>query len=91
MVRQPRVDLPNAVYHPTSRSKGRGVIFWSEDDRQRFLAELAGSQHMSSVQSKGPKELAERPARCQQGRLATPGQAGMKKPIIDIFKPLLIG
>ena len=37
MARPPRIDLPGAVYHVTSRGNGRAEIFWSDDDRQRFL------------------------------------------------------
>ena len=50
MARPPRIDFPNAVYHVTSRGNARGVIFWSDDDRQRFLAQLADSLHTSGVQ-----------------------------------------
>ena len=50
MARPPRIDYPNAVYHVTSRGNARAVIFWSDDDRQRFLAQLAESLHMSGVQ-----------------------------------------
>ena len=38
MARAPRIDFPDAVYHVTSRGNGRDVIFWSDDDRRRFLA-----------------------------------------------------
>jgi len=50
MARPPRIDFPNAVYHVTSRGNGRGLIFWSDDDRQRFLAQLADSLHTAGVQ-----------------------------------------
>ena len=50
MARPPRIDFPNAVYHVTSRGNGRGIIFWSDDDRQRFLAQLADSLHTAGVQ-----------------------------------------
>ena len=49
MARPPRIDFSNAVYHVTSRGNGRAVIFWSEDDRQRFLAQLADSLHTAGV------------------------------------------
>jgi REP element-mobilizing transposase RayT len=41
MPRPPRIDFPDAVYHVTSRGNGRADIFYSDDDRQRFLAQLA--------------------------------------------------
>jgi len=37
----PRIDFPDAVYHVTSRGNGRAVIFCCDDDRQRFVAQLA--------------------------------------------------
>ncbi len=49
MARPPRIDFSNAVYHVTSRGNGRAVIFWSDDDRQRFLAQLADSLHTAGV------------------------------------------
>ena len=47
MPRPPRIDFPDAVYHVTSRGNGRAEIFWSDDDRQRFLAQLA--HHLQST------------------------------------------
>ena len=41
MPRPPRIDFPDAVYHVTSRGNGRADIFDNDDDRQRFLAQLA--------------------------------------------------
>ena len=41
MPRPPRIDFPDAVYHVTSRGNGRADIVYSDDDRQRFLAQLA--------------------------------------------------
>ncbi len=49
MPRPPRIDFPDAVYHVTSRSNGRDVIFWSDDDRTRFLAQLADNLHTAAV------------------------------------------
>ena len=49
MPRPPRIDFPNAVYHVTSRGNGRDVIFWSDDDRTRFLAQLADNLHTAAV------------------------------------------
>jgi putative transposase len=45
----PRIDFPDAIYHVTSRGNGRAVIFWSDADRQRFLAQLADSLHTAAV------------------------------------------
>ncbi|MGO9111926.1 MAG: hypothetical protein ACLP9L_22085, partial [Thermoguttaceae bacterium] len=45
MPRPPRIDFPDAVYHVTSRGNGRADIFYSDDDRRRFLAQLAGSRY----------------------------------------------
>jgi len=41
MARPPRIDFPDALYHVTSRGNGRQQIFWTNDDRQRFLGQLA--------------------------------------------------
>ncbi len=41
MARPPRIDFPNALYHVTSRGNGRREIFWTDRDRERFLAQLA--------------------------------------------------
>jgi REP element-mobilizing transposase RayT len=49
MPRPPRIDFPDAVYHVTSRGNGRSVIFWSDADRLRFLAQLADNLHRSAV------------------------------------------
>ena len=44
MARPPRIDFPDALYHVTSRGNGRQQIFWSNDDRQRFLDQLADGE-----------------------------------------------
>ena len=49
MPRPPRIDFPDAVYHVTSRGNGRADIFYSDDDRQRFLAQLAHHLHLCAV------------------------------------------
>ena len=49
MPRPPRIDFPDAVYHVTSRGNGRADIFWSDDDRQRFLSQLAQHLNLSPV------------------------------------------
>jgi len=49
MARPPRIDFPDAVYHVTSRGNGRDVIFWSDPDRLRFLAQLADNLRTSAV------------------------------------------
>ena len=49
MPRPPRIDFPDAVYHVTSRGNGRAAIFWSADDRQRFLGQLAQHLRLSAV------------------------------------------
>ncbi len=41
MARPPRIDFPDALYHVTSRGNGRQQIFWTDDDRQRFLGQLS--------------------------------------------------
>ena len=40
MPRPPRIDFPGAVYHVTTRGNGRADIFYGDDDRERFLAQL---------------------------------------------------
>jgi hypothetical protein len=47
MPRSPRIDFPDAVYHVTTRGNGRADIFFSDDDRQRFLAQL--SHHLQQT------------------------------------------
>ena len=49
MPRPPRIDFPDAVYHVTSRGNGRAEIFRSDDDRTRFLAQLAHHLHLCAV------------------------------------------
>ena len=49
MPRPPRIDFPDAVYHVTSRGNGRSVIFRSDADRLRFLAQLADNLHVAAV------------------------------------------
>jgi REP element-mobilizing transposase RayT len=49
MARPPRLDFPDAVYHVTSRGNGRAVIFWSDADRRRFLAQLADNLRVNGV------------------------------------------
>jgi putative transposase len=49
MSRPPRIDFPDAIYHVTSRGNGRADIFHSDDDRQRFLAQLAHHLHLCAV------------------------------------------
>ncbi len=44
-----RIDFPDTVYQVTSRGNGRDVIFWSDDDRTRFLAQLANDLHTAAV------------------------------------------
>lgn len=40
MPRPPRIELADAVYHVTSRGNARRQIFFTDDDRQRFLKQL---------------------------------------------------
>ncbi|NLX99653.1 MAG: hypothetical protein GXY83_26270 [Rhodopirellula sp.] len=49
MPRPPRIDFPDAVYHVTSRGNGRADIFHTDEDRQRFLAQLAHHLHQCAV------------------------------------------
>ena len=49
MPRPPRIDFPDAIYHVTSRGNGRDVIFWSDDDRTRFLGQLADNLQTAAV------------------------------------------
>ena len=49
MPRPPRIDFPDAVYHVTSRGNGRADLFYSDEDRQRFLAQLAHHLHLCAV------------------------------------------
>ena len=49
MPRPPRIDFPDAVYHVTSRGNGRADIFWNDDDRQRFVDQLAHHLQLAAV------------------------------------------
>jgi REP element-mobilizing transposase RayT len=49
MPRPPRIDFPDALYHVTSRGNGRAEIFFCDDDRQRFLGQLAHHLHLTGV------------------------------------------
>ncbi len=49
MPRPPRIDFPDAVYHVTSRGNGRAEIFWTDDNRQRFLGQLSQHLQMTGV------------------------------------------
>jgi len=49
MPRPPRIDFPDAVYHVTTRGNGRAEIFWSDEDRQRFLGQLSHHLKMTGV------------------------------------------
>jgi putative transposase len=49
MPRPPRIDFADAVYHVTSRGNGRADIFRSDEDRQRFLGQLANHLQLTAV------------------------------------------
>ncbi len=49
MPRPPRIDFPDAFYLVTSRGNGRADIFHRDDDRRRFLAQLAHHLHLCAV------------------------------------------
>jgi putative transposase len=49
MSRPPRIDFLDAVYHVTTRGNGRAEIFWSDEDRQRFIAQLSHHLQMTGV------------------------------------------
>jgi putative transposase len=49
MPRVPRIDFPNALYHVISRGNGREDIFWTDDDRLRFLRQLADGLQTSGI------------------------------------------
>lgn len=49
MPRPPRIDFSDAVYHVTCRGNGRSDIFSTDDDRHRFLAQLARHLQLSGV------------------------------------------
>lgn len=49
MPRPPRIDFPDALYHVISRGNGRADIFWTDDDRLRFLRQLADGVRTADV------------------------------------------
>jgi len=49
MPRSPRINLPDAIYHVTSRGNGRAKIFWTDNDRKRFLRQLQDNLDAFSV------------------------------------------
>ena len=49
MARPLRVEFPGAVYHVTSRGNARADVFLRDDDRQRFLGQLAHHLELTGV------------------------------------------
>ncbi|MGA2034906.1 MAG: hypothetical protein ABSG68_21870 [Thermoguttaceae bacterium] len=49
MARPPRIDFPDALYHVTSRGNGRQQVLWTNDDRQRFLGQLADGLSSAAI------------------------------------------
>jgi hypothetical protein len=49
MARPPRIDFPDALYHVTSRGNGRQQIFWTNDDRQRFVGQLSDGVNSAAI------------------------------------------
>jgi REP element-mobilizing transposase RayT len=49
MPRAPRIDFPDALYHVISRGNGRADIFWTDDDRLRFLRQLADGLQTAGI------------------------------------------
>ena len=49
MPRPPRIDFPDALYHVISRGNGRADVFWTDDDRFRFLQQLRDSVHSAAI------------------------------------------
>lgn len=49
MPRLPRIDFPNALYHVISRGNGQADIFWTDDDRLRFLRQLADGVQTADI------------------------------------------
>ncbi|MFA5810664.1 MAG: transposase [Thermoleophilia bacterium] len=49
MPRPPRIDFPDALYHVISRGNGRADIFWTDDDRVRFLRQLADGVRTADI------------------------------------------
>ena len=49
MARPPRIEFENALYHVTSRGNARQVIFHTDGDRQRFLAQLLSNLEQYGV------------------------------------------
>jgi putative transposase len=49
MPRAPRIDFPDALYHVISRGNGRDDIFWTDEDRRRFLRQLADGVRNAGV------------------------------------------
>lgn len=53
MSRSPRIDFPDALYHVISRGNGREDIFWADDDRHRFVQQLADGIRSAGVLYEG--------------------------------------
>jgi hypothetical protein len=49
MAGPPRIDFPDALYHVTSRGNGRQQVLWTNDDRQRFLGQLADGLSSAAI------------------------------------------
>ena len=46
MARLLRVQFPGAIYHVSARGNERRLIFGDDQDRERFLQNLAEAQHL---------------------------------------------
>ena len=49
MARPGRIDFPDGLYHVTSRGNGRQKLFWTNDDRQWFLGQLADGVQSAAI------------------------------------------
>jgi len=86
----------DAVYHVTSRGNGRADIFHSDEDRQRFLAQLAHHLHLCAVAVELAARLADLSRRaigahygiCAHGVVANRRQLATRPELLQVIETL---
>ncbi len=96
MTRPLRFELPDAIYHITSRGNRRDAIFVDDEDRQRFLIILA--QTLDRFQASvvvcylmdSHCHLVLHGAGCVKAMAGKREMKGRQKTRLDLFGPLFV-